>query len=265
MRFDTSFFLNTLLKACGGIPITLLMTFGALAIAFPIGLLVSISRVNKVPVLSQIGAFYVSIIRGTPVIIQIFLIYSIAPNALHDFAKAHNLAIDVYGINPVWYAIFVFGFNTATHFSEIFRSALLAVPKGQKEAAYSLGFSRVQTYVKFILPQAFVVASPSICTASLNMLKNTSLAFMMAVMTLLRCSPRISLTTCRLLMRAMISVASASVRRRRSIFDLGLGMLLTAIASSHTFFHVMREKGSLRAHTPSTFMLPEYSCQLLHW
>ena len=182
MRFDTSFFLNTLLKACGGIPITLLMTLGALAIAFPIGLLVSISRVNRVPVLSQIGAFYVSIIRGTPVIIQIFLIYSIAPNALHDFAKAHNLAIDVYGINPVWYAIFVFGFNTATHFSEIFRSALLAVPKGQKEAAYSLGFSRVQTYVKFILPQAFVVASPSICTASLNMLKNTSLAFMMAVM-----------------------------------------------------------------------------------
>lgn len=182
MRFDVSFFLNTLLKACGGIPITIFMTLGALAIAFPIGLLVSISRVNKVPVLSQIGAFYVSIIRGTPVIIQIFLIYSVVPNVLHRWAEANGIGIDVYGINPVWYAVFIFGFNTATHFSEIFRSALLAVPKGQKEAAYSIGFGRIQTYTHFILPQAFVVAAPSICTASLNMLKNTSLAFMMSVM-----------------------------------------------------------------------------------
>lgn len=182
MNFDVAFFLKTFITALSGVPATILMTAGALIIAVPIALLVAITRVNGVPVLKQLGALYVSFVRGTPVIVQIFMMYSILPKLLKDFVDAKGLDIDIYAINPIWYAILILGINMATHFSEIFRSALLSVPKGQKEAAYAVGFTPVQTYVKFIIPQAFVIASPSFCTASMNLLKNTSLAFMISVM-----------------------------------------------------------------------------------
>ena len=182
MKFDIPFFLQTFFTALSGVPVTLLMTAGALLIAVPVALFVAITRVNGVPVLKQLDALYVSFVRGTPVIVQIFMIYSILPKLLKEFVEARGLEINVYDINPIWYAILIFGFNIATHFAEIFRSALLSVPKGQKEAAYAVGFSAIQTYVKFIIPQAFVIASPSFCTASMNLLKNTSLAFMISVM-----------------------------------------------------------------------------------
>lgn len=182
MKFDVEFFLHTFLTALSGVPATVIMTFGALFVAVPVALFVAITRVNKVPILSQVGALYVSFVRGTPVIVQIFMIYSIVPRLLSNFVKAKGWDIDIYGINPIWYAIFILGFNMATHFAEIFRSALLSVPKGQKEAAYAVGFNPFATYIRFIIPQAFVIAAPSFCTSSMNLLKNTSLAFMISVM-----------------------------------------------------------------------------------
>lgn len=182
MNFDVEFAITTFFTALSGIPVTLLMTAGALLIAVPLGFLVAVTRVNRVPVLRQLAGLYVSFVRGTPVIVQIFLIYSMLPKFLKNLVDACGLGLDVYAVSPVWYAILIFGFNTATHFSEIFRSALLAVPKGQKEAAYACGFTPFQTYRKFIIPQAFVTAAPSFCTSSMNMLKNTSLAFMISVM-----------------------------------------------------------------------------------
>ena len=182
MNFDVVFFFHTFLTSLCGVPVTLLMTAGALLISVPLGFLVAVTRLNKVPVLKQIAALYVSFIRGTPVVVQIFIAYSVFPTVLKNLVEMNGWNIDVYKISPIWYAIIIFGFNIATHFSEIFRSALLSVPAGQKEASYSMGFTTFQTYWKFIIPQAFVMAAPSFCTASMNMLKNTSLAFMIGVM-----------------------------------------------------------------------------------
>lgn len=182
MNFDVDFLFHTFFTVLGGVPVTLLMTAGAMCVAVPVGFLAAVTRVNKIPVLEQIAALYVSFIRGTPVVVQIFIAYSIFPTVLKNLVEMNGWNVDVYKISPVWYAVVIFGFNTATHFSEIFRSALLSVPVGQREAAYSMGFTVFQTYRKFIIPQAFVVAAPSFCTASMNMLKNTSLAFMMGVM-----------------------------------------------------------------------------------
>lgn len=182
MNFDVDFFFRTFFTVLKGVPVTLLMTAGALLISVPLGFLVAVTRVNRIPVFKEIAALYVSFIRGTPVVVQIFIAYSIFPTILKNLVEANGWNIDVYKISPVWYAVIIFGFNIATHFSEIFRSALLSVPAGQKEAACSMGFTTFQTYWRFIIPQAFVVAAPSFCTASMNMLKNTSLAFMMGVM-----------------------------------------------------------------------------------
>lgn len=184
MIFDVEFAIECFGTAVSGIPTTLLMTLGSLLVAVPLGFLVAVTRVNRVPVLRQIAALYVSFVRGTPVIVQIFIIYSVLPGVFKSIVDANGWNIDIYGINPIWYAILIFGFNTATHFSEIFRSSLLSVPAGQREAAYACGFSTFQTYWRFIIPQAFVIAAPSFCTSSMNMLKNTSLAYMIGVMDL---------------------------------------------------------------------------------
>ena len=113
MNFDVAFFLKTFITALSGVPATILMTAGALIIAVPIALLVAITRVNGVPVLKQLGALYVSFVRGTPVIVQIFMMYSILPKLLKDFVDAKGLDIDIYAINPIWYAILIFGINTS--------------------------------------------------------------------------------------------------------------------------------------------------------
>lgn len=182
MNLDISFAIDTLIQIIPGIPVTLGMALGALLIAIPFGFLLALVRVNQIVIVDKIAALYVSFIRGTPIVVQIFLIYSILPALLNQLVEKNNWQIDAYGVSPVIYAILIFGFNTSTHLSEIFRSALLSVPKGQKEAAYTVGLNAFQTYRRIIIPQALSVAAPSMCTASMNMLKNTSLAYMMSVM-----------------------------------------------------------------------------------
>lgn len=182
MNLDISFAFETLIQIIPGISVTLGMALGALIIAVPLGFLLALIRVNKIFIIDKLAAIYVSFVRGTPVVVQIFLIYSALPAILNQMIEANGWKLDAYSVPPVLYAILVFGFNTSTHLSEIFRSALLSVPKGQKEAAYTVGLNAFQTYRRIIIPQALAVAAPSICTASMNMLKNTSLAYMMAVM-----------------------------------------------------------------------------------
>lgn len=182
MSFDAAFFVRTFFTALAGAPVSLLMTAGALLISVPLGFVVAVTRVNRIPVLKELAALYVSFIRGTPVMVQIFIAYSAFPAVLKNLTERNGWDIDVYKISPIVYAIVILGVNIATHFSEIFRSALLSVPAGQREAAHAMGFTTFQTYCKFVIPQAFVVAAPSFCTSSMNMLKNTSLAFMIGVM-----------------------------------------------------------------------------------
>ena len=179
--FDISFLFKTFFLIWKAVPTTLLITVVSLAIGGIIGFFIALARVNKVKVLSQIGRAYVSIIRGTPVVLQILVIYSVVPSLLNVILKTAGSTMNIFDLNPIIYAFIVFSLNMAGTLSEVFRSALLTVNKGQLEAGLTTGLTLSQTYKRIIIPQALTAAIPNLCNASVGLIKNTSLAFMMTV------------------------------------------------------------------------------------
>ncbi len=181
MSFDIDFAISLFWKSFGAARITILITVVSLLLGLPLAFFTAIVRLKKVIALDQIAKIYISFIRGTPLIIQIYIIYYLVPGVLKGVVTALKIPIDVYNINTLLYAFIVFSLHTGAYLSEVFRAALASVDKGQREAALASGLSGWQTYIRIILPQAFVVAIPNICTATVGLLKGTSLVFAMAI------------------------------------------------------------------------------------
>ena len=179
--FDVSFLVKTFFLIWKAVPTTLLITVVSLAIGGILGFFIALARVNKIKVLSQIGRAYVSIIRGTPVVLQILVVYSVVPSLLNVILKKSGSSVNIFDLNPIIYAFIVFSLNMAGTLSEVFRSALLTVNRGQLEAGLTTGLTTSQTYKRIIIPQALTAAIPNLCNATVNLIKNTSLAFMMTV------------------------------------------------------------------------------------
>lgn len=175
------FLVDTFFVALSGVPVTLLVTVVALLIALPASFFLALTRINQVPVLNRMSQVYVSFVRGTPIIIQIFIVYASVPLILTSLFEKYHINIKVYEINPIWYAFIVFSFSTTAILIEVFRSALVTVNKGQLEAAQSVGLSNFQAYRRIIIPQALVAALPNICTATVNLIKATSLGYAMSL------------------------------------------------------------------------------------
>lgn len=175
------FLYKTFFVALSGVPTAILITVVAMTIALPLGFLLALARLNQVPVLHRIAQVYVSFVRGTPMIVQIFIIYNSVPLLLSRLFTSLHINIKIYDINPIWYAFIVFSINTIAILSEVFRSALGAVNKGQLEAAQSVGLSNFQAYTQIIIPQALTVALPNICNATTNLIKGTSLGYAMSL------------------------------------------------------------------------------------
>ncbi|WP_261304130.1 amino acid ABC transporter permease [Paenibacillus andongensis] len=152
---------------------TLLITIVSMFFGFFIALFVAIARLKGNRLISTLARGYVSIIRGTPIIVQIFIIYYGLPD---------------YGITfgPITAAYISLSINIGAYLSETFRGAILSVPKGQTEAALSLNMSPWQTMRKIILPQAARVAIPPMGNTFIGMLKETSLVSIVTVTELLR-------------------------------------------------------------------------------
>lgn len=175
------FLMDTFFVALSGVPIALFVTIVALLIALPAGFLLALTRINKIPVIHRFAQVYVSFVRGTPIIIQIFIVYSSVPLLLSSLFTKYHINMEVYDIHPIWYAFIVFSFSTTAILIEVFRSALSTVDKGQLEAAQSVGLTNLQAYRRVIIPQILVVAMPNICTATVNLIKATSLGYAMSL------------------------------------------------------------------------------------
>lgn len=178
---NLKFLWDTFFVALSGVPVALLVTAVALLIALPAGFLLALSRLYKIPLLHRFAQVYVSFVRGTPIIIQIFIVYSSVPLLLNLLFEKYDITMNVYDVNPIWYAFIVFSFNTTAVLMEVFRSALKTVDKGQLEAAQSVGLTNFQAYRRIIIPQTLVVSMPNICTATVNLIKATSLGYAMSL------------------------------------------------------------------------------------
>ena len=181
MQFDLTYLIKTFWLCVKAIPVTLEITVVSLLLAVIPALLIALARIHKIRVLDVICRVFVSFIRGTPIVLQILIVYSIMPSLLNAFVKSAGWSINVFEMNPVIYAFVVFGINSTATLSEVFRSAISSVDRGQLEAALSIGDTRLQAFCRVVFPQAIVSALPNLCSTTVILIKNTSLAFMMTV------------------------------------------------------------------------------------
>lgn len=181
MELNVDFMVKTFWVILKGIPTTLQITLVSLLVAAPISFFMALIRIYQVRVLRQLVQVYVSFIRGTPIVLQILVVYSLVPSLLNYVVKNFGWNINIFDIDPIFYAYIVFTLNTAALLSEVFRSALLSIHEGQIEAGLSVGMSLAQVYIRIIIPQAMVAALPNMANLSVNLIKNTSLAFLMTV------------------------------------------------------------------------------------
>lgn len=182
MKLSFPFIQHTFFVTVKAIPITLSLALVPFLIGSFFAFFLALAQINKVRFWGKLSAFYVSLIQGTPSVVLVLLIYNTLPVQLDSFFKAIGSDFNVYKQIPaVFYAYFIFSLSAIAFMTEIFRSAIQSVDKGQLEAAYSIGFNGFQAYTRIILPQAIKSAIPNICNLLVSLVKNTSLAFMMTI------------------------------------------------------------------------------------
>lgn len=176
---DFSYIVETFVKALAGIPVTLGIMVVSILLSFFPALFLAIGRIYNVKGVTTFSVIYLAFIRSTPAILLILFFYSLFPSLLNQFLKA--LGINIFELNPIYYAYVIFGLMTTGSLSEIIRSAILTVNKGQLEAALAIGLTAKQAYLRIVFPQAIRQALPNLCNLVINLVKGTSLVFVMTV------------------------------------------------------------------------------------
>ncbi|MDR0642155.1 MAG: amino acid ABC transporter permease [Treponema sp.] len=173
--FKWSYILRYLPRVIQVVPVTLLIVAVAMAAGIILGMVITFFRVEKVPILRQFSVVFVSFIRGTPMLVQLFVVYYGLPALFMLFG------INILRVNRLFFVFVTYGLNSAAFLSETFRSAIGSIDKFQWDAAASIGLTRMQTYIRVIIPQSVVIAIPSVGTSLSSLLQDTSLAFAIGV------------------------------------------------------------------------------------
>ena len=176
---DFSYISETFIKALAGIPVTLGIMIVSILISFFPALFLALGRIHKVKGVTGFSVVYLAFIRSTPPILLILFFYSLFPSLINQVLKASGF--NVFDINPIYYAFVILGLMTTGSLSEIIRSSLLTVNKGQLEAALAIGLTAKQAYLRIVFPQAIRQALPNLCNLVINLVKGTSLVFVMTV------------------------------------------------------------------------------------
>ncbi|WHY01099.1 amino acid ABC transporter permease [Neobacillus sp. DY30] len=180
---DIHFLIESFPAIVARLPITIGIAVGSLIISLFIGLTTALIKIYRVPVLKTISSFYVSFVRGTPLLVQIYLVFYGIPKVIYFFQTEYGwvLNIDVNIIAPEVYALLAFSINLGAYLSETIRSAIESVDRGQFEAARAIGLSPTQMMLKIIFPQALSVAIPNLGNMFISTIKDTSLVFIIGV------------------------------------------------------------------------------------
>jgi len=163
----------------GAITGTIPLTLASFVIGLALALLVALMRLSRNAVVSGVARFYVSVIRGTPLLVQLFVIFYGLP----------SLGVK---LDPWPSAIIAFSLNVGGYAAEVIRAAILSVPKGQWEAGHTIGMSRGQSLRRIILPQAARVSVPPQSNTFISLVKDTSLASLILVTELFRNAQQIA-------------------------------------------------------------------------
>lgn len=178
---DLNYIVNTFLVTLKGIPVTLIIMVVAILLSFIPALLLALGQIYKVRGVRTFSVVYLAFIRATPPILLILFFYSLFPSLLNQIFKSLGSQVDVFKFNPLYYAFIIYSLMTTGSLSEILRSAILTVDKGQLEAAQAIGLTNFQAYLRIVFPQALHSALPNLANLVINLVKGTSLVFVMTV------------------------------------------------------------------------------------
>ena len=139
-----------------------------LLFSLPLGMLVAFGRMSRCKIIKLIAKLYISVMRGTPLMLQIIVVY-FAPYYMFRMKMGPSYRFPA--------VIIAFVINYAAYFAEIYRSGIESIPKGQYEAATLLGYSKQQTFCKIVLPQVVKIVLPSVTNEVITLVKDTSLVY----------------------------------------------------------------------------------------
>ena len=160
--------LQIMKQLAGGMGTSIEIFTVTLLVSLPLGLLISFGRMSKNPVLRAAVKFYISIMRGTPLMLQLMVVY---------FGPYYLFGIRVGNGYRLWAAFIGFAVNYAAYFAEIYRSGIQSMPAGQYEAANVLGYTKAQTFLRIILPQVVKRVMPSVTNEVVMLVNDISMAF----------------------------------------------------------------------------------------
>lgn len=154
--------------------VTTVVIFGlTLLFSLPLGMIVAFGRMSKGPLVRNLTKIYISIMRGTPLMLQIMMVY---------YGPYYLFRIQISSSYRFAAVIIAFAINYAAYFAEIYRGGIESMPRGQYEAAKLLGYTKGQTFLRIILPQVIKRILPSVTNEIITLVKDTSLAMVIAVM-----------------------------------------------------------------------------------
>ncbi|MFS0654777.1 amino acid ABC transporter permease [Bacillus sp. 179-C3.3 HS] len=232
---DIQFAIDQIPHILKGVPFTLIIALVSMAVSLLIGSIFAFIRLFRIPVLRHFVTLYVSFFRGTPLIVQLFAFFYGIPFILTSMNEHLGLSVHPDIVNPLSVALIAFSLHSAAHLTEVVRSALLAVDKGQLEAAKIVGMTTRQAICRIILPQAFVIAIPNLGNQLIQLLKATSLSFTIGVLEIMGISRIIANDGYHFLETYLVSafiywmlsilfeVAFALLEKRVSVYGKSLG------------------------------------------
>ncbi|MCR5176216.1 MAG: amino acid ABC transporter permease [Anaerovibrio sp.] len=165
--------LHTVVLMLEGTQVTLQIFFVTLVLSLPLGLMAALGRISDFRILSRFMEFYIWLMRGTPLMLQLLFVY---------------FALPMVGIMlpDIVAALLAFTLNYAAYFAEIFRAGIQSIDRGQYEAAKTLGMTHKQTMSRIIIPQMIRYVLPPVSNETINLVKDTSLIYILAMNDLLR-------------------------------------------------------------------------------
>ena len=150
-----------------------------LLFSLPLGLLIALGRMSKIGFVRQLFRIYISIMRGTPLMLQLFFFY-FGPYYIFGLSLGK---LSLFGVDYRFISVIIgFSLNYAAYFAEIYRAGIESIPLGQHEAAFVLGLTKSQTFLRILLPQVVKRIIPPVTNEVITLVKDTSLAFALSVM-----------------------------------------------------------------------------------
>lgn len=214
--------LATMLELLGsGLVLTLQVFFTTLIGALPLGVVVALCRMSKFKPLALITRLYISVMRGTPLMLQLMALM---------FGPYYLFGMQLGADWKYWACSIGFIINYAAYFGEIYRSGLQSIPRGQYEAAEVLGYTRSQTFFKIILPQVVKRILPAMSNEVITLVKDTSLAFVVGIMEMFTQAKALAASQV-----SMIPYVLAGVIYW--VFNFIVEMILTRIEKKMNYYH----------------------------